>query len=403
MVLRRLVIAGIIVALGFGFIIFFLGIRNIYVQLYHITHFKPVEAKILASSVKVSRGADVGPGGYKDYHEPDITYEYTVGGKKYKSDTVVIPCFGSIEGEEWAKEVVNAYKKGTKATAYYNPENPSDSFLLKKCFFIEHYGNLVIAAPCYIIAFLLWMYFFGYAFNFYKEPEQTQDERWYEMIADMRNTDKLRMAVSALIIWLSFSIPAFGLYFWVAKPPYTSFAITTLKISSFLTLIPVAFITKYIFLYLLVGEGKIFVDRNQFQLGDAFNIRYKQRFRNRHLADRLKLVFICEKYTVIKRKNKKWYQKIEYKKTEQLYKHEIPTSLNPNIISDSAIEIEDTCHIPDNLSVSTEPGKIMTEVVDNQKPLLIWGFRATAPIYRFLNYKAEFVILVKPKEIDTFS
>jgi hypothetical protein len=94
-----------------------------------IDTFEPTEATILSSEVGVNEGdADDGPTYY-----PSITYEYTVDGQTYEG-TNVLPGPGrtSKGNRGWAETIVENHPEGETATVYYDPDDPSTSFLLKK-------------------------------------------------------------------------------------------------------------------------------------------------------------------------------------------------------------------------------------------------------------------------------
>lgn len=98
-----------------------------------IENFESIETTVLASDVvKRTGGSDEGGPTYR----PDITYEYSVNGQTYENSNVFPgpggeAKGGSQDGEEWAEDIVSDHPKGKQVTAYYNPENPSEAFLLE--------------------------------------------------------------------------------------------------------------------------------------------------------------------------------------------------------------------------------------------------------------------------------
>lgn len=95
-----------------------------------ISSFESTEATIISSSV----GADdpVDPEKSTKYY-PSITYEYTVDGETYQN-TNVLPGDGRTakSNRGWAEKIVNNHPAGSTATVYYDPPDPSTSFLLKR-------------------------------------------------------------------------------------------------------------------------------------------------------------------------------------------------------------------------------------------------------------------------------
>lgn len=87
-----------------------------------VSQAQPTNATVISS--RTEHGSD-------DYLV-DITYNYTVDGHTYESDDVY-PGTGQKEKDVFkAEEIVSNYPEGKTVTAYYNPDNPSNSFLIKQ-------------------------------------------------------------------------------------------------------------------------------------------------------------------------------------------------------------------------------------------------------------------------------
>lgn len=76
----------------------------------------------------VSSDVSTGVSNMGRWWQPELTYEYQVGGQSYRSSSIryLMPPFYHAEG---AREVLGAYPKGAKVQAAYNPSNPSQSVL----------------------------------------------------------------------------------------------------------------------------------------------------------------------------------------------------------------------------------------------------------------------------------
>lgn len=84
------------------------------------------DATVISSSVEVDRMGSDGPN-----YRPNVTYRYTVGGETYRSSNV-FPGPGHFwrNQRSWAADIVADYPEGETATAYYDPDDPSRSFLI---------------------------------------------------------------------------------------------------------------------------------------------------------------------------------------------------------------------------------------------------------------------------------
>ena len=78
----------------------------------------PTVATVLSSEVDTSG----------DTTNIDITYEYTVDGETYRSSNIYP---GVFDLNSNAESIVADNPEGATVTAYYDPENPSNAFLVK--------------------------------------------------------------------------------------------------------------------------------------------------------------------------------------------------------------------------------------------------------------------------------
>ncbi|MFB6140005.1 MAG: DUF3592 domain-containing protein [Halosimplex sp.] len=80
---------------------------------------KQTTATVLSSGTEPARGMD-------EY--VDVTYRYTVDGQTYESDNVYP---GGQPSKDNADKIVSQYPPGATVTAHYNPDDPSQAFLIK--------------------------------------------------------------------------------------------------------------------------------------------------------------------------------------------------------------------------------------------------------------------------------
>lgn len=93
------------------------------------SNFKPVSAKILQGRVETTMNSNAG-GSSTRVHLPRIVYAYNVDGRSYQSRK--FSYFGpGYSNSQDALRVVERYPVGSKQTAYYNPDQPSEAVLNK--------------------------------------------------------------------------------------------------------------------------------------------------------------------------------------------------------------------------------------------------------------------------------
>lgn len=88
-------------------------------QRQEVRTFESTDATVLSSEVSGSVGSP----------EIDITYEYTVDGETYRSSNIYP---GAFDVNSNAESVVADNPEGATVTAHYNPENPSNAFLVER-------------------------------------------------------------------------------------------------------------------------------------------------------------------------------------------------------------------------------------------------------------------------------
>ena len=96
-----------------------------------INSYESTEATVISSQVDVERQTNPDSGGTDRTYHPDVTYEYTVDGETYESSNVMPGPGRSASGKNRAQNIVDDHPEGETVTAYYDPENPSNAFLVK--------------------------------------------------------------------------------------------------------------------------------------------------------------------------------------------------------------------------------------------------------------------------------
>ena len=85
--------------------------------------FQPVEATVLSTRVDEHSDSD------GSTYEPVVVYRYRVRDREYTSSRVT-PLKESRSGG-WARRVIGRYDVGSSYTAFYDPEDPAEAFLLR--------------------------------------------------------------------------------------------------------------------------------------------------------------------------------------------------------------------------------------------------------------------------------
>lgn len=78
------------------------------------------------------------------YYRPDVTYQYTVDGVTYTSETVTFGTEIDTNSRTRAASVLSKFENGSAVTVYYDPADPSQSYLLPRIDFLPAGGLVVV-------------------------------------------------------------------------------------------------------------------------------------------------------------------------------------------------------------------------------------------------------------------
>jgi hypothetical protein len=122
----------ILTALGIGFSIWGYGVMEITRS---SLKWPATQALIVRSQIKTTSSS----GGTKYQHSADIIYRYTINGKEYTSNKIIVGDYSSSSGRR-AKKITRQYREGSYVEAYYNPDRPGEAVLIPG-------GSILIYVP----------------------------------------------------------------------------------------------------------------------------------------------------------------------------------------------------------------------------------------------------------------
>lgn len=119
---------GVSVALALAFVAFGavfggIGVVRLTAEYRRLGTWQPVEATVLNKRVDVRYDSD------GNTYRPEITYRYFVNDQAYTS-THTLPLNESRSGR-WAYRIIQRFAVGGRYTAWYDPANPSDAFIVR--------------------------------------------------------------------------------------------------------------------------------------------------------------------------------------------------------------------------------------------------------------------------------
>ncbi|MHC4476905.1 MAG: DUF3592 domain-containing protein [Planctomycetota bacterium] len=244
------------------------GLLDIVAQHKKIAASKPVQAEVISAEIRPVFSKDKRK--KVSTYKPLVTYTYRVSGKKYTCNKVT-PIAKS--GRRWAREVVRDYTPGKTVTAYYDPDEPGEAFLVRQYFF-EPYGSCLAFVPFLAFgvfgAVVTWVEWFHR-----REPTQRADQ-WFELKPDMGTQARMIALISVTLLWHLFAAVICGHYFAVAARPFRLAPIVITAVYEVVGCVPLGYFLRLYVLRRMVGEARVFSDRAKFELGDTVAIHSEQ-------------------------------------------------------------------------------------------------------------------------------
>lgn len=349
---------------------------ELYDQHAKISSFQPVEATIVSAEIKIETGT--GKQANTLYYWPDIEYEYEVDAQLYRCERVYPADFSM--SEKRAERIVEMNRPGQRATAYYDPDDPQEAFLIRQYRYtpalMAQIGLVLIMVLLYGV---LWRKVPGS-----RPPEPLAvGDGWYQLSAkEGKLSEKRRRWGILTLVWLGVWCATSGHYLWFAARPYGTLVIVSSIVFGLAALgIMFAFL-NYHFLASEVFDVKMLVDRNRFVIGEELAGSASQTFIKARTLRELKIGLICEVKSKKKQDETEWDTEIAY---EQWFtSHE-----NRDARAFEEVQSEWSVQVPADKEPSTEP--------DSQSlRLCVWRLEYQAiPTKDRLDYKATFPIIVE--------
>ena len=363
--------------LGFFFILFgliFGGIGGSLVVTQHrkIISYLPVEATVVSSRVVVRHS------GRSRSYAPVVLYRYRAKGRDWQGDDVFpIRQSGS---RSWAASVAGSYRAGRRTQAYYDPKNPSNSFLVRHYSFFPYLFVLLgIGFSSAGVAILL-----GRG-SPAKKPAQPIEgvSGWYEVEATSTIAGRRRGALVATMLWGVLGVVGIGHYFFCAEPPYETTAYVFSSIYGVIGCVGVGLFIYYLFLGRNVSDARFYVTAPKFALGGTATIGVQQEVHRtvRVIEGKIGLVLLESRKE--RRGSKTTYV------TSKVWEEWISPIENREVSAGDSIKMSWTITLPADQPPSTIPSQ-------KGYPRHLWRFEVIVRLAGSPDYRARFPIIVEP-------
>jgi len=271
------------------------GIHGIFVQKQMISTFKPVEAVILEFSSTRHSGSS---------YEPVIEYQYEVNGIQYRSKKTTPTDYSGPR--RWVSNLMQSYNAGNVTTAYYNPVEPAEAYLIQR-YAASPYTEVLFSGVYLFLGTGLFCIMLSHL-ETSKEWIPDQDG-WFRKPPSLSTVRATRIFLMVSIAWIIVGVMTCLDYFSVIKPPVEYEFFATLVIYSWMGLILWG-LTFYMFLQgRNYYEPIVMINQSRPQLGKDLRVRVVQRVRRNGTIKQMRLGIVCEQLLF------RW--KVLFKQTEE--------------------------------------------------------------------------------------
>jgi hypothetical protein len=269
----------------------FIGVGGSQVMSQHkkIQTFVPVQATVLSKSIAthVSRSSK---GRRSVTYSPVVNYIYKVGRRNYNNNTVLPISLSSSHG--WAQEIIDKYSINSTYTAYYNPEYPPESFLVKKYIFFPY---IFILFP--MIFFCLGLYFLVAGGNpdTKPRPPSTTRSSLYKLIPARSIVKRIQASSTIAGVWTIGCGAALLHFYTYAKAPYGTTATISTLVAVIITATMLSIAIGNITLQSNIKEPSLFVKTPHFKPGDTIELTIRQNLKKPLLVESARVGLISER------------------------------------------------------------------------------------------------------------
>ncbi len=363
----------------------FMGVGTYMARSQHhkITTYHPVQAAVLSTRVEVHTSRD-SEGRTSRSYKPVIEYRYEVNGQSYTSDEVT-PLDESA-GSKWAHEIINRYKAGQTYEAYYNPDHPSEAFLVRQYSFFPY---MFILFPMLFLAtgsgIMIGM---GASQRRPPEPVARPGGR-FEIKPTSRIADRRRAALIAAVAWHGVGVLACGHYFAAAEPPYGALPIIIAVIYEAIGCVPLALACHYYVLGRRMSDARLLVGAQRFACGNQIAVHAEQEAYVPLLIEELTVGLVCRETTREKRGSKTTIS------THTCYENQVSALKDRQAQPGQTVAIGQALWIPADGQPSSPP-------TNKDYPRYAWAIELAARIPGSPDYRARFPITVEkaPNEAE---
>jgi hypothetical protein len=242
-----------------GFAVIVYGAKKIGEQHLKNVTYQQVNAVVISTHIAKHGGG----GRSKTTYKPVVNIEYRVKNKTYTCGDV----FSNPRGgdTQWAQRISAKFKKGDEITAFYNPKNPADAYLIK------HY----VFTPYLITLGSLIVFLLGTMVMFSPDKRNVLRKvsaRRFEFEAPVGISGNRKSLAILCTIYLVVGVPTLAHLFLYAEPPYGEIVYIVIAFYLFITGLSAWGFIGYEQLRRKLHHIRLYTETDFFSIGDEIKI-----------------------------------------------------------------------------------------------------------------------------------
>ena len=335
--------------------------------------FVPVEAVVLSTRVETVTSTD-SDGHTSTSYKPVINYSYAAGGRNLKCDAA-FPKADTSGSSDWANSIVRQFPKDKPVTAYYNPDQPDDAFLIRELSY-EPYVFTQFPMLFLLIGVLVWTYS-GWGGRKVKPPTPRAGGGF--LLRAKRSLARRRWTLLAMTaLWYGVGTLSGGHYLSYATE-YETAVYIVLPIFAALGLIPAGLLFYNLLLWRTLTEPLVMTQSNQFRLGGEFSVLVALPIKTEIRVNKLQVGLTCDQTTKTKEDGGTSYS------TSACYQKNVTLAEDQDVRAGEPISGSHTLAIPTSESPSNS----------KEYPLHDWYVDVLLDIAGSPDYRGRFPITVE--------
>ncbi|MHC4211776.1 MAG: DUF3592 domain-containing protein [Planctomycetota bacterium] len=381
-IMTGIIVAVVLSALFVVFSWFFL--KDAFLQNYRSATYKPVKAVVLSTDILLRSLSRSDPDEETEYYlgyEPVVKYQYEINSNKF-ANTDIYPIQRIFENRKHAEAVNGLYQRGEEIEAFYDPKNPSKSFLIKRYSYVPY----LIVQLSFIFISILFSIIVGDESRILptKKPiKQISGSFVGYRIKATSSIARRFLYLGIVFFWLGIAFaPSLHYVFGVEAPnEIISYIILGIFIIIFFVLLVIALIFVVDLIHFV--EAKLIVSTDTFSPGRDVLVNVSQRLKKTLLVKEAKISLVCEK--VKKVDDPKKSAGYEY---ERIYEKSQTPVKDRNFKAYEVFGFDWEVTIPGDKKSSTKPGT-------KKFPKYNWFFELLVKYEKQIEYNRKFPIFVQ--------